>query len=217
MVAPRQESRFRPDSLRYSSIAMISIHFTDGAGERGTARELAPANGFRAPTHPEKLHLPLAPNGTRGRFVRGFTLVELLVVVAMAVALTAIAVPTYQSYMDDVRLSNVVKDIALISIHLERYRTENRGQLPDTLAETPASNLADPWGNPYGYLNIETATGPGLGKVRKDKNLVPLNTDFDLYSMGKDGKSKSPLTAADSHDDIVRANNGGYVGPASEY
>lgn len=196
---------------------MIFIRFTDGAGTCGRTRELARANGYQAPTHSEKLRLPLSPDGTRGRFVRGITLVELLVVVAMAVALTAVAVPTYQSYMDDVRLSNVVKDIALISIHLERFRTENSGQLPDTLAETPASNLADPWGNPYGYLNIEGATGPGLGKVRKDKNLVPLNTDFDLYSMGKDGKSKSPLTAAASRDDIVRANNGGYVGPASEY
>jgi general secretion pathway protein G len=196
---------------------MISIRFTDGAGTCGTAGEPARANGYRTPTHSGNLRLPLAPNGIRGRFVRGFTLVEVLVVVAMAVALTAIAVPTYQSYMDEVRLSNVVKDIALISIHLERHRTENRGQLPDALAETPASNLADPWGNSYRYLNIETATGPGLGKVRKDKNLVPLNTDFDLYSMGKDGKSKSPLTAAASRDDIVRANNGGYVGPASEY
>ena len=217
MVAPRQESRFRPDSLRYSNIAMIFIRFTNGAGTCGTSRELARANGYRTPIHSEKLRLPPAPSGVRGHFVRGFTLVELLVVVAMAVALTAIAVPTYQSYMDDVRLSNVVKDIALISVHLERFRTENRGQLPDTLAETPASSLTDPWGNSYRYLNIETATGPGLGKVRKDKNLVPLNTDFDLYSMGKDGKSKSPLTAAESHDDIVRANNGGYVGPASEY
>ena len=142
---------------------------------------------------------------------------EDLVVIAIAVALSAIVVPIYQSYMDEVRLSNARKDIALISLHLERYRTENRGKLPDTLAPTPAGTMKDPWGNPYQYLNIEDAAGPGLGNVRKDKNLVPLNTDFDLYSMGKDGASKPPLTAAASHDDIVRANNGGYVGLASEY
>ena len=153
----------------------------------------------------------------RGYVARGFTLVEVLVVIAIAVALSAIAVPIYQSYMDEVRLSNARKDIALISLHLERYRTENRGKLPDTLAPTPAGTMKDPWGNPYRYLNIEDAAGPGLGNVRKDKNLVPLNTDFDLYSMGKDGASKPPLTAATSHDDIVRANNGGYVGLASEY
>lgn len=148
---------------------------------------------------------------------RGITLVELLVVVAMAVAVSAIAIPTYQSYMDDVRINNVRKDMKLIEVHLERFRTENGGSLPDTLGETAATTLTDPWGNPYQYLNIEDATGPGLGKVRKDKNLVPLNTDFDLYSMGEDGDSKPPLTAAASHDDVVRANNGAYVGLASDY
>ena len=76
-------------------------------------------------------------------------------------------------------------------------------------------DLKDPWGNNYQYLNIETTTG--LGKMRKDRFLVPLNTDFDLYSMGKDGDSQSPLTAEVSHDDIIRANDGEYIGIASEY
>ena len=47
--------------------------------------------------------------------------------------------------------------------------------------------------------------------------MVPINSDFDLYSMGKDGKSQTPLTAKASHDDIIFANNGEYVGRASEY
>ena len=46
---------------------------------------------------------------------------------------------------------------------------------------------------------------------------VPLNTDYDLYSMGRDGKSKTPLTASESHDDIVRALDGEFVGLASEF
>ena len=196
---------------------MISARFIDAAGPGETTRNLVCSNEYRPPIHTEKMRLPTTPNGIRGRFVGGFTLVELLVVVVIIAVLSAIAVPSYQSYMDDVRLSNVIKDMALISTHLERFRTDNAGKLPDTLAETPASHLEDPWGNPYRFLNIEDAAGPGLGKVRKDKNLVPLNTDFDLYSMGKDGKSKSPLTAAASHDDIVRANNGAYVGLASDY
>ena len=53
--------------------------------------------------------------------------------------------------------------------------------------------------------------------MRKDKNLVPLNADYDLYSKGKDGKSQPPLTAKVSYDDIVRANNGGFVDLASKY
>jgi general secretion pathway protein G len=89
------------------------------------------------------------------------------------------------------------------------------GRFPDALDEVGMDDMRDPWGNPYQYLNIETAEGPG--SLRKDKFLVPLNTDFDLYSMGKDGESKPPLTAKASHDDVVRANDGGYVGIATGY
>ena len=35
--------------------------------------------------------------------------------------------------------------------------------------------------------------------------------------MGKDGKSRTPLTAKASRDDIVRAGDGAYVGLASAY
>jgi general secretion pathway protein G len=73
----------------------------------------------------------------------------------------------------------------------------------------------DPWGNPYQYTNVEDAKGKG--QARKNKNLVPINTDFDLYSMGPDGASVGPLTAKASRDDIVRANNGRFVGTAAEY
>jgi general secretion pathway protein G len=74
----------------------------------------------------------------------------------------------------------------------------------------------DPWGRPYEYLNVFN-DGSGPPHPRKDLFLHPLNSDYDLYSRGADGKSKPPLTAAGSHDDIIRANNGGYIGIADEY
>jgi len=46
---------------------------------------------------------------------------------------------------------------------------------------------------------------------------VPINSDFDLWSMGPDGKSVPPLTAKASRDDIVRANDGTFYGWASDY
>jgi general secretion pathway protein G len=55
------------------------------------------------------------------------------------------------------------------------------------------------------------------GQARKDRALVPINTRFDLYSLGKDGRSAAPLTAADSQDDIVRANDGAFIGLARDY
>jgi general secretion pathway protein G len=55
------------------------------------------------------------------------------------------------------------------------------------------------------------------GQARKDHSLHPINSDYDLFSVGKDGKSTAALTAKISQDDIVRANNGGYVGLVSNY
>ena len=57
----------------------------------------------------------------------------------------------------------------------------------------------------------------GKGGMRKDRFLVPINTYFDLYSMGKDGKSVPPLTAQASQDDVLWANDGGFIGLASQY
>ena len=73
----------------------------------------------------------------------------------------------------------------------------------------------DPWGRDYQFLNF---SAPGAnGQIRKDHNLHPLNTDFDLYSLGKDGKSQAPLTAKASHDDVIWARDGAFVGLAEDY
>ena len=50
-----------------------------------------------------------------------------------------------------------------------------------------------------------------------DKFLVPLNSDYDLYSIGADGESKKTLSAPASYDDVIRALDGAYVGLASEF
>ena len=55
------------------------------------------------------------------------------------------------------------------------------------------------------------------GKWRKDRFLNPLNNDFDIYSMGRNEATKKPLTAKASWDDIVRANNGEFIGLGSKY
>ena len=72
-------------------------------------------------------------------------------------------------------------------------------------------NFNDPWGNAYQYRNVQTQKGNG--KLRKDRFMVPLNSDFDLYSRGADGLSRDPLSAPASHNDIIRANDGGLRRP----
>lgn len=53
--------------------------------------------------------------------------------------------------------------------------------------------------------------------MRKDRNLVPINSDYDLYSAGHDGATLPPLLAPVSRDDVIRANNGGFIGLASDF
>jgi len=145
------------------------------------------------------------------------TLVELLLVVAILGTLGAIAVPMYSNYIDKARISAAVADIRGIEGGIIRFQAE-RGRPPDTLAEGAVQTGLDPWGNPYRYTRIAGLSKEEMdAKCRWDKHEKPLNHDFDLYSMGKDGETKPKITHKDSHDDIIRANGGAYVGLASEY
>ncbi|MAT84717.1 MAG: prepilin-type cleavage/methylation domain-containing protein [Gammaproteobacteria bacterium] len=146
----------------------------------------------------------------------GFTLVELLMAVAIGALLLAIAVPAYQEYVDRSRAAQALSDIGQLDMRIERFAADNF-RLPATLAELPGDLPLDPWGRQYAYLRIE-GEPPGIrGQVRKDRNLNPINSDFDLYSSGPDGESRPPLTARPSRDDIVRGGNGSFVGPASDF
>ena len=144
----------------------------------------------------------------------GFTLVELMAVIGIISILSGLAIPSYRNYIEQAKCMKAVADIRTLDKEIMSYKIGN-GELPDNLSDINWGNLKDPWGTPYQYLNFKNITGKG--KMRKDRFLVPLNTDYDLYSMGKDGKSNTPLTAKASRDDIIRANNGMYVGKASLY
>ena len=143
----------------------------------------------------------------------GFTLIEILIAMAIMSIVAMVAVPTYGGYMERIEIGNVEADFVKIDMAMQGYWVSYDSYPPDL--ETLGLQKDDPWGNPYQYLNM--ALTKGNGKKRKDRNLVPLNTDYDLYSMGPDGRSVGPLTASHSRDDIIRANNGDYIGVAADY
>jgi len=149
-----------------------------------------------------------------GRRPRGLTAPELLIAVAIVGILAAIAFPRYADYRERVQIAQAIIDIKDIEAKLLRYGLDNR-ELPDDLAAVGMAGKLDPWGRPYQYLNLGDIKGKS--GARKDKNLVPINSDFDLYSLGKDGASAPPLNAKASRDDVVRANDGRFVGLAQDF
>lgn len=142
-----------------------------------------------------------------------FTVIELLIAVAILGVVLAISVPIYTQYKIKINNATAVTDIMNIQVALESYNQANDAY-PNSLTDVNMNLLLDPWGAPYEYRNLD---GAPIGLMRKDQALVPINSDYDLYSKGPDGVTAMPLTAAQSRDDIVRANNGSFIGVGSDY
>jgi len=151
----------------------------------------------------------------------GFTLIEILTVIAILGTLAALALPAYSKYIEKAKVTRTIAEIKTLSTEIDCYASDHGGSFPTTLNAINRGTLLDPWGNPYQYLNYATvAHGHGHGgggHIRKDRSLHPLNSDYDLYSKGKDGKSAPPITAQISQDDIIRANDGRFIGLAANY
>ena len=133
---------------------------------------------------------------------RGFTLIEIMVVVVIIGVLGAIVVPQFMGRPDQAKVTAAKTDIQAIGTSLEMYRLDN-AHYPSTLqglealskrpAGTPAARNwnpqgylksvpVDPWGTPYQYLNPGVRSGNG---------------SYDLYSFGADGVSGGEGLAAD--------------------
>lgn len=146
----------------------------------------------------------------------GFTLVELLMAVAIGALLAAIAMPVYTDYVRRSETGQAMADLGALDLQIERFAANNF-RPPASLADLGVPPPLDPWGRSYRYLRIEGAGPAVMAQVRKDRNLVPVNGDYDLYSLGPDGASRPPLVAPESQDDIVRAGNGAFIGAAADF
>jgi general secretion pathway protein G len=133
------------------------------------------------------------------RLARGFTLIEILVVVVILGILATVVVPRFLDKPDEARVTRARADIQALTTALNLYRLDNFNY-PSTeqglqaLVAQPAGSPAapnwrqggyidrlpkDPWGGEYRYLS------PGQ------------RGDFDLYSLGADAQPGGEGAAAD--------------------
>ncbi len=129
---------------------------------------------------------------------RGFTLIEIMVVVIVLGILAATIIPQFIGTTYDARVSSAKSTIAELEsaierfqIHMDRYPTAEEGL--KVLVETPAGEASkwrgpyikmlrpDPWGNPYQYRV------PGVHHP----------TSFDLWSRGAGGADGGEGEGAD--------------------
>ena len=153
--------------------------------------------------------------GTNRPHDKGVTLIEMLMALVIVAVLIAIAMPMIQGVLDKARVARAIGDVRALQTDLQTYEADGRA-LPGSLSEIGRGDMLDPWGYNYRYLPFPDDGSKPKG-ARKDRFLVPVNSTFDVYSVGKDGGTAAAMTARASQDDIVRANDGGFIGLASKF
>lgn len=99
------------------------------------------------------------------------------------------------------------------------------------VADVDVASISELVGRPIGIVELAAiqdsvrmsgnfslfAGVPAEQTRRRNRYLFPLNTDYDLFSLGPDHQTAASLIENVALDDVIRANNGGFFGVASDY
>ena len=147
--------------------------------------------------------------------LRGMAIARLLISIAIVAIVGTVALPISRDHLSSTHTAQVIADLGAIEIAIGRYKAQNRGELPKSLVDLRIQQWQDPWGNAYQYRNLETETD--LNLARKDYDSNQVNRDYDLFSIGNDGRSAAGFVSPVARDDIVRALSGSYFGKVADY
>ncbi len=95
--------------------------------------------------------------------VGGFTLVELMIVVAIIAILAAVAVPQYKDYVVRSKIPDATSRLSVLQVQLEQYFQDNR-----KYTGAPACNADSGTSNYYTFSGTCTATGYSLQAAGKN-------------------------------------------------
>lgn len=146
------------------------------------------------------------------RLQQGFTLGETLLVTALLAFSVDAVVARISTQIEQTRIERAKDEITRIEVEIEAYRAQHH-ELPSSLTDLDATVPLDPWGGTYEYVNFD-ARGT-VGQQTFDG--LPINSEYDLYSRGADGRTDVNLRSETARDDVIRARDGTYVGPAADF
>jgi len=138
------------------------------------------------------------PQSTTFHACVGFTLVELIIVMAIVAILALMSLPLFNDYVRSARNKRCISELRTIDQAITAYILD-KNALPGALSDVGMGGMMDPWNHLYVYALPAALEYPVTGK---------LNNDYDLYSMGSDGVSAPEFAGLGSPDDLVRVNNG---------
>jgi general secretion pathway protein G len=127
------------------------------------------------------------------RKVRGFTLIEIMVVVVIMGILIGLVAPNVLGRVDKARVTAAKSDIATLDQALEMYRLDNHAypstdQGLEALVTKPGGEPEPKNWNPEGYLKKKQLPLDPWGKPYQYVTPGQEGRAYDLYSFGADGR-----------------------------
>jgi prepilin-type N-terminal cleavage/methylation domain-containing protein len=132
----------------------------------------------------------------RHRPSQGFTLIELMITVAIVAILAAIAIPNYRDYVIRGQLTDATTGLAAVRANMERYYQDNRTyiQVSPTFPVPCDATLV-----PYGKFNISCDTPDATHYTATAAGIAGSTVDGFSFTVKQDGSQATTVAPPAPH------------------